>query len=663
MSNDTIDTLNDNFHAALVGVSDAALKLELFNTIDDLAREGLDITAPVDVTSAAPENWLPSAQWVPNYQALLNGVLARMYGQPDKPYSSPALAQAHTQLYTIYLSRARAEAASVTPASVYARLVADVRTRLPMVRDASLVREIYIAVDKVRREAFVIAQLDDTFTDPTAYLTDAQYATAYQAILHGTLFGLYGQIGKEWSSPELAKSHAALFLQESDRVRAEAAGVVPATVYARLLADLRTHIPEARDAALIREIYGAVDKIRREALVIAPLDDTFTDPTAYLTDTQYAMTYRAVLHGALFGMYAQVGKVWASPDLAKSHMALFQLELDRVRAEAAGTTPATVYARIVADLRTRIPGARDAALIREVYIAVDKVRREALRIAPLDETFTDPTAYLTSAQYAQTYQAVLNGALFGLYAQVGKEWASLDLAKIHIGLFKDEIAILRGTSSYAAPYTKDNAVARFIIAAARMLPGVNNDVIRFEAFNVFNDFFNDSSCWLEALSFNVLPNVTAYDIVPTQGQVIRLAGVVDSHGTPQPAMMPNFGQVVLSRIPSITDTFTAAAVLNVTQPTNKDDMPIIPDWALSIYGTGISAGLLGRMMTQKNKSYSDQTLGIYQLKVFKDTVTRARVATMRNNTFGTQDWYYPQAFRTRGQHGGVSVGNDTRFSP
>ncbi len=551
MSNATLDTLYDNLHAALVGVSDAAIKLEVFNTIDDLAREGLDITAPVDVTAADQATWLPTAQWVPNYQAILNGTLARMYGQPDKPYSSPALAQAHTQLYTIYLGRARAEAASVTPASVYARLVADLRTRLPMVRDAALVREVYIAVDKVRREALVISALDATFTDPTTYLTGAQYSMAYQALLHGALFGLYGQIGKEWSSPELAKAHAGLY----------------------------------------------------------------------------------------------------------------QVEIDRVRSEAAGTVPATVYARIVADLRTRIPGARDAALIREIYAAVDKIRREGLRIAPLDATFTDPTTYLTTAQYTLAYQAVLHGALFGLYGQIGKEWASPDLAKIHITLFKDEIAILRGTASYAAPYTKDNAVARFLIAAARMLPGVNDDVIRFEAFNVFNDFFNDSSSWLEALTFNVLPNVVVYDIVPTQGQVIRLAGVVDSHGTPQPAMMPNFGQVVLSRIPSVTDTFTAAAVLNVTQPTNKDDMPIIPDWALSIYGTGISAGLLGRMMLQTNKSYSDPKLGMFNLKVFNDTIIRARVATMRNNTFGTQDWYYPQAFRTRGQHGGVSVGSDMRFAP
>ena len=194
------------------------------------------------------------------------------------------------------------------------------------------------------------------------------------------------------------------------------------------------------------------------------------------------------------------------------------------------------------------------------------------------------------------------------------------------------------------------------------LPGASDSGIKGELFDVFQEFFNDSSCWLEALTFNVLPNVVVYDIVPTEGGVIRLAGVVDSHGSPQPSMMPNFGQVALSRIPSVADTFTAVAVLNVDLPVDKNAFPVVPSWVLPIYSTGILDGLLGRMMGHASKSYSNATLSMFHLRKFKSAIVGARIATLRNNTFGTQAWSYPQAFRTMGQRGGVSIGNDTRFT-
>jgi hypothetical protein len=126
--------------------------------------------------------------------------------------------------------------------------------------------------------------------------------------------------------------------------------------------------------------------------------------------------------------------------------------------------------------------------------------------------------------------------------------------------------------------------------------------------------------------------------------------------------MPNFGQVVLAEVPGQAATYQVTVALNVSLPTDKNGFPITSDWLLSIYSTGILDGLLGRMFSVPNKSYTNVALGQYHLKKFNGVVNQARVAALRNNAMGTQAWTYPQQFRTSGQRGGVSVGSDTAFT-
>jgi hypothetical protein len=201
------------------------------------------------------------------------------------------------------------------------------------------------------------------------------------------------------------------------------------------------------------------------------------------------------------------------------------------------------------------------------------------------------------------------------------------------------------------------------------LTGASDAALKGELFDVVHEFYDRSSWWLDVLTLNILPNIVAYDLVPVNGTVIRLAGLMTfdplnptSPGTTRGGMMPNPGTVILLDVPGIPQTFNATVVLNVVLPTDTNGFPITDHKLLRIYSTGILDGLLGRMMSQPNKSYSNSSMGVYHLKQFERIINQARVAALRNNAFGSQAWVYPQTFGTFGQRGGVSIGSDTSFT-
>lgn len=202
------------------------------------------------------------------------------------------------------------------------------------------------------------------------------------------------------------------------------------------------------------------------------------------------------------------------------------------------------------------------------------------------------------------------------------------------------------------------------------LTGASEAGLRGALYDTLAEFFNDSSCWTQDVVVSALPNRTSYPLVVSEGQIIRLSGVftapppAGSSSTAGPggffvsALMPEVGTLILAAAPATATQMLATVVTNVALPTAKEAVPIAPDWVLPIWHVGILDGLLGKMMIQPNKSYSNQTQGAYHLKRFRDAISRARVSKLRANTNGTQAWTFPQTFRASTQRGGVpSVGS------
>jgi len=205
------------------------------------------------------------------------------------------------------------------------------------------------------------------------------------------------------------------------------------------------------------------------------------------------------------------------------------------------------------------------------------------------------------------------------------------------------------------------------------LTGVSDALLKATMFEVMDEFFRDTNSWREEIVFNVAPPATApatpqqfqaataYPITPSEGQIIRLDGVINGNRSQVAALMPEVGVIHLTHVPNFAQQYTAFVTKNVSLPLTKDDYPIGPDWLLQKWHLAIKHGMIGYCMNQKNKSYSDIKGALYNLQKFRQFVANVRSAVLRANTIGAAAWRFPQQFRSISQKGGVPVyatGND-----
>jgi hypothetical protein len=191
-----------------------------------------------------------------------------------------------------------------------------------------------------------------------------------------------------------------------------------------------------------------------------------------------------------------------------------------------------------------------------------------------------------------------------------------------------------------------------LIKNVRMnLTGSLDSVILFELFNVLDQFFRDTSIWQEPSTFSVVANDpagTVYYVEPESvSSIVRLINVMDSQGFRQNAAMQLPGEVTLFTPPGQDDTYTANVALSVVDPTNANGYPEFPAWILEKYGTGILDGVLGRMMAQPAKPYTNAPLAVAHLKLFRAATSIAATESSHRNVMSAQAWMYPQAFSTR----------------
>jgi hypothetical protein len=188
------------------------------------------------------------------------------------------------------------------------------------------------------------------------------------------------------------------------------------------------------------------------------------------------------------------------------------------------------------------------------------------------------------------------------------------------------------------------------------LSGASRAALQVQLFDVLQEFFDRSNCWQEAINFTVIPNTLEYPLRPLTGRILRLYGVVDQNNVAQQAVMPVIGTVQFLYPYTNTQPMTAVVVKNVADPFECYP-PHIPEWVLPAHGIGILDGILGNMMLQPGFGYSNMGLAQFHLAKFAAAIAKARTAMTRANTVGSQNWAFPQAFRTHGQRGGVSTAN------
>ena len=203
-------------------------------------------------------------------------------------------------------------------------------------------------------------------------------------------------------------------------------------------------------------------------------------------------------------------------------------------------------------------------------------------------------------------------------------------------------------------------VTRLLNLARTELAGASDAGIKAQLYDVCREFFKDSNSWYEHIKLSVIANERHYRITPADGgMILRLAAVFDNNKIALAAILPHLDppSAELELVYPQNISFTARVVVTkqIVEPTTDDMLPDAPRWLLPVYHETILDGVLGKMMGQSTKSYSNDTLSTYHLRRFRDGIMQARVASERANLYGGQSWRYPNSYRTTSQRGGVST--------
>lgn len=203
-------------------------------------------------------------------------------------------------------------------------------------------------------------------------------------------------------------------------------------------------------------------------------------------------------------------------------------------------------------------------------------------------------------------------------------------------------------------------IERFLNLARVKLPGSTDAAIKQELFDTLHEWFSETAMWTEDITIAILANQGDYQLnCQEPGEIVTLGGAINKNGDAQPVDMPSIGVMHLRDIPSNADTWTARVIKVPGSNLSRWGVPEIPEWVLPKWGPYILDGLLGRMMGQINKPYTNERMALYHLRRFRGSITIGRAAALRANTYGVNAWAYPQAFRSRGQRGGVSTAGGT----
>ena len=189
-------------------------------------------------------------------------------------------------------------------------------------------------------------------------------------------------------------------------------------------------------------------------------------------------------------------------------------------------------------------------------------------------------------------------------------------------------------------------VLRLVTNAQIRLPGATVGTVQQELFMVADEFFKESNVWREDIEFAVPgndPNGTVYQATPTGNVVIdKLMWIRNSDGGGRIfGQMSVPGEITLATYPSSPARYIATVALTVSDPTQRDGYVSFPDWVLSKYRGVLLNGLLGKMMSQPAKPYTNTQLSVYYIKLFNSGKSAARVEAQRGNLFRAQAWNFP----------------------
>lgn len=186
-------------------------------------------------------------------------------------------------------------------------------------------------------------------------------------------------------------------------------------------------------------------------------------------------------------------------------------------------------------------------------------------------------------------------------------------------------------------------------------PAATDSVIKQELMRVLVDFTQDTNVWCEDVSITFQPNVYDYTFSVTGGTPNRLMLVYDPADPlkrwKQGGMsMPTPGIIHCVYPPSTASAWKARIAKSVTDPVT-DGFPTIASWIVEKYADDLYYGVLAYLQSEPKKSYSDPREAAKNLANYLSGKSKVRTEIIRQNTYGSQAWVFPQGWSTTTRKG------------
>ena len=188
----------------------------------------------------------------------------------------------------------------------------------------------------------------------------------------------------------------------------------------------------------------------------------------------------------------------------------------------------------------------------------------------------------------------------------------------------------------------DADITRLMKNVRVRLPGAIDTAIQLELFTAVDEFLKESNVWREDVEIDVTTDETEYSVESEEsGRVNRLLYIKDAADIPVYGTMEVPGELVLVNEPNLDTEYTVTVALTVKDPTDSDGYPRFPAWIMDKYMSDLVDGVLGKMMTQIAKPWSNERMSIYHLRRFQAAKAKARSEADRKNVYRAQAWRFP----------------------
>lgn len=198
------------------------------------------------------------------------------------------------------------------------------------------------------------------------------------------------------------------------------------------------------------------------------------------------------------------------------------------------------------------------------------------------------------------------------------------------------------------------AVDRLRAQAQMQLPGALDGPLTMAIFGVVSEFCIKTNTLWEEQNINLRVDKRDYEVQASGADlyytkllsVVRNDGSVDQRLLTDPVQVPAAmltpGVLRLRDTPNQVYQITARFSMAPRPTDNFGSLPNIPDNFWDMYHSVLLEGLLGSMMGQVAKPYSNERMGIFHGRRFVAGCSTAKVEALNGQLVGGQAWRYPK---------------------